>query len=387
MTTGELGDKPIASEAMRTSHLTSHIDLEPVPSDAMEISYPASQGRDGDSQLLGSDWSLTRGTDSCSNSYTDTESDDSQSVSLERECRLGVLRSKHTLLATLMQDVYAIFEKGWIGAAQEHTSPSSSAPSNFNLQPDNSTLSRGQKRPREDRDSTPPKDGQDGKRKSHQQSPASGKVDRLFACSFYKYDCMKYSCNAVNGSKYRACAGPGFNTISHLRYSSHSRTVWYDRLTILRQHLQRKHSAPIQCTRCWLVMVDLHTMSIHANQEVRCKREEPRPEGISLDKMELIKSKHGATWSDIYSIIFPGAPIPSPCKFDSASLRTRESWLIFMKTTTTILRKAPDRDHRDHRNLETLPISKRTVAGSSRDLWKPTSNSWSMLRWLPWKRD
>ena len=228
MTKREPGDKQIASETMRTSHLTSQIDLEPLPSDAMEVSYPASQGRGDDCQLLGSDCSLTPGTDSCSNSYTDTESDDSQSVSLERESQLAILRSKHTLLATLMRDVYVIFENGWIGAVQEHISPSSGASSKLNLQPDSLRLGRGQKRRREDRDSTPPKDGQDGKKRSHQQSQASGKEDRLFACSFYKYDSTKYSCNTVNGSKYRACAGPGFNTIARLKYISYSCKVSYD---------------------------------------------------------------------------------------------------------------------------------------------------------------
>ncbi|KAL8992289.1 MAG: hypothetical protein Q9169_007215, partial [Polycauliona sp. 2 TL-2023] len=53
-------------------------------------------------------------------------------------------------------------------------------------------------------------------------------------------------------------------------------------------------------------------MSTHANQEVRCEAQDPQPEGIFLDKMDLITSKWGATWADIYSILFPGAPVPSP---------------------------------------------------------------------------
>ena len=61
-------------------------------------------------------------------------------------------------------------------------------------------------------------------------------------------------------------------------------------------------------------------MSVHANQEIRCEAQDPRPEGISVDKMKLIISKWGATWADIYSIIFPGAPIPSPCKSPNFSI-------------------------------------------------------------------
>ncbi|KAL9003955.1 MAG: hypothetical protein Q9188_003204 [Gyalolechia gomerana] len=53
-------------------------------------------------------------------------------------------------------------------------------------------------------------------------------------------------------------------------------------------------------------------MSAHANQPLRCNQQDPRPEGISAEKMSLITSNWGATWADIYSVIFPGAPLPSP---------------------------------------------------------------------------
>lgn len=61
-------------------------------------------------------------------------------------------------------------------------------------------------------------------------------------------------------------------------------------------------------------MSDLQAMTNHANQDSRCEQNDPRPEGIAAEKMTLITSKWGATWGDIYSIIFPGAPVPSPCK-------------------------------------------------------------------------
>ena len=214
----ELENMPIASGAHKKLHLGSHLHLGSVPSDAMAISGSASQARTGECQLLESDHSSTQSTDNASNSCTDTDSDDSHSDSLEQESQLAILRSKHTILATLMRDMYAILENGWIKGVQEHTGPSSGGPSKLNLKPDSSPPSRRQKRRRNDRDSTPPKDGEDGKRKSHRQSKGSGKEDRLFACPFYKNDCTKYSCNSVNGSKYRACAGPGFITIARLKY-------------------------------------------------------------------------------------------------------------------------------------------------------------------------
>ena len=56
-------------------------------------------------------------------------------------------------------------------------------------------------------------------------------------------------------------------------------------------------------------------MGRHVNADVRC---EPgtiqAEEGISQEKMLLISSNWGATWEDIFKILFPGAPVPSPCE-------------------------------------------------------------------------
>ena len=53
---------------------------------------------------------------------------------------------------------------------------------------------------------------------------------------------------------------------------------------------------------------------MHANNEIRCERREPQPEGADQEKLELIFSIRGITWEKIYEVLFPGAPIPSPCK-------------------------------------------------------------------------
>ena len=57
-------------------------------------------------------------------------------------------------------------------------------------------------------------------------------------------------------------------------------------------------------------------MSVHANLEERCEQQEPKiVEGIDKDKMRLITETWGVSWEGIYEILFPGAPIPSPCEF------------------------------------------------------------------------
>ena len=82
-----------------------------------------------------------------------------------------------------------------------------------------------------------------------------------------------------------------------------------------RQHLRRTHVAPKQCRRCWLVYKNQGEEDRHVNADPRCEARPPQIEdGISEEKMLLINSKRGATWEDVFGILFPGAPIPSPCK-------------------------------------------------------------------------
>ena len=55
-------------------------------------------------------------------------------------------------------------------------------------------------------------------------------------------------------------------------------------------------------------------MTSHANAEDRCERGDPQAlEGVDNDKMRMIADTWGITWEGIYEILFPGAPIPSPC--------------------------------------------------------------------------
>ena len=56
-------------------------------------------------------------------------------------------------------------------------------------------------------------------------------------------------------------------------------------------------------------------MSLHLNAEERCRQQEPQiVEGVDEEKMRLITETWGVSWEGIYEILFPGAPIPSPCE-------------------------------------------------------------------------
>ena len=60
-------------------------------------------------------------------------------------------------------------------------------------------------------------------------------------------------------------------------------------------------------------MASSDELTRHANSDIRCERREPQPEGIGEAKLELI-SRRGVSWEYIYEVLFPGAPIPSPCE-------------------------------------------------------------------------
>lgn len=56
-------------------------------------------------------------------------------------------------------------------------------------------------------------------------------------------------------------------------------------------------------------------MALHANAQQRCEQKDPQvQEGVDHDKMRMITDTRGVSWEGIYEILFPGAPIPSPCK-------------------------------------------------------------------------
>ena len=61
-------------------------------------------------------------------------------------------------------------------------------------------------------------------------------------------------------------------------------------------------------------------LAAHLNKDDLCERVPGHIEGIDQDKMDLIHHEHyGESWEKIYSIIFPGAEIPNPCKCASGN--------------------------------------------------------------------
>ena len=146
-----------------------------------------------------------------------TDSDESSIFLEDEDSHLVVLHSKHMLLVDLMQEFYAIFDQRWAAKIQAHAG--SSIPNTPPSSQNKTSLpsSKGKKRCRDERDSTPPNDGESRKRPSFEISSNAEKQNDPFACPFHKNEPAKYCCSVVHGSKYRACVGPGFTSIARLK--------------------------------------------------------------------------------------------------------------------------------------------------------------------------
>ena len=224
----------------------------------------------------------------------DLQSDNTESSNSLPDTQTAMAYVKHILIKTLMREVYSMFDSQWNYNVRSHAGHQSEC-SLSGSQPGNSSSQKTGKRSLQERESSPPEDDSGRGEKRQRTDPHTKEVGRLLACPFHKYDPDKYGPNSISGTKFRSCIGPGFPSVARLK-----------------QHLKRTHRAPIQCQRCWITMPDLQAMARHANEENRCESADPQPEGIDHEKWSLITSSHGATWTKIYEIIFPGAPVPSP---------------------------------------------------------------------------
>jgi hypothetical protein len=231
-----------------------------------------------------------------------TSSNDQESLSDSTDDACGspdtltiMAHAKHQLIATLMREVYTMFDPQWTANVRSHTK-NQSGRSSSGSQIECFPSAKAGKRRMQEREDSPPGDGNSREEKRQRIKSQTQEPGLLFACPFNKFDPERYCPNPTSGAKFRSCIGPGFPSIARLK-----------------QHLKRIHSAPIQCQRCWITMPHLQAMARHANEEIRCERtDRPQPEGVDQDKMRLITSSWGATWTQIYGILFPGAPIPSP---------------------------------------------------------------------------
>lgn len=154
-------------------------------------------------------------------SKSETESDNVENLSIEDDSRLTILHSKHLLIVCLMREFYAIFDQRWSVVLRGYANTAANRNAQYDIDASfPSSDSQGtRKRKINGRDTTPPEDYDDERRSRKKSSLATVNLDGLFACPLYQNNPIRYCASIIDGSKFRACAGPGFATISRLKYA------------------------------------------------------------------------------------------------------------------------------------------------------------------------
>ena len=80
-----------------------------------------------------------------------------------------------------------------------------------------------------------------------------------------------------------------------------------------REHIKRNHY--YLCTRCGKIFPKHYKLSKHQQLEPPCPiAPYELPEVINEKQSAEIARRQTVNWNEIYSIIFPGEHVPSPCK-------------------------------------------------------------------------
>ena len=212
--TGE--QRPCDEKAMETSaskHSIFRAEHKTKDEDAVQSRI---LGNENTSNLKVSDYE-----ESIMQSEDSEGSDGSTSLSPEEDANVTIAFAKHELIASPMQDVYAMFNAHWDEGTRNHTASQSQGCKSRSERPhdaDQAPPEQGDKQENE-RDSPPPNDGDDKRRRANPRASDPARKDRklLLACPFHKNDPSIYRANHTLGSDFRACAGPGLPTISRLK--------------------------------------------------------------------------------------------------------------------------------------------------------------------------
>ncbi|KAK0710696.1 hypothetical protein B0H67DRAFT_583237 [Lasiosphaeris hirsuta] len=135
----------------------------------------------------------------------------------------------------------------------------------------------------------------------------------LFACPFYKLD----------PDTYRDC-----------------RRFELSRVKDVKQHLQRKHSPPSYCNRCYKVFGTKESLADHQRGDDPCERRDgPLPGSISEQQWQKLSQQYQSRgkpveeqWRDFWRILFPGRDPPRSVYLDNELAETisrmRAFWSI-----------------------------------------------------------
>ncbi|KAK5082288.1 hypothetical protein LTR05_007434 [Lithohypha guttulata] len=168
--------------------------------------------------------------------------------------------------------------------------------------------------PEEDQESEE-SDTSASKRQKHE---ASAEPQKLFACPYHKHDPVRYAQGNTTELHYRGCVKGLFRDISRMK-----------------QHLKRVHHYPgFYCRRCFEVFDTNDKLQDHSSLPEACEpRDCPYAERINETKQVKIHVKRPGKdpkdlWFEIFTIIFPGSPLPDSPYIERAQSRGIYSELL-----------------------------------------------------------
>ena len=184
-------------------------------------------------------------------------------------------------------------------ATTAETKQTESASSTRKGQPQSRRTSsrRSNERPEQEEDNSEDSDASSPKRQKHD---TNSDPQKLFACPYFKHDHIRYAEGNTHELHYRGCAGGLYRDISRVK-----------------QHLKRIHHRPdFYCRRCFEVFATNEKLQKHSSSRQGCDvRDCPYPEKLDETQQAKIHVKRPGKdpkdlWFEIFSIIFPGAPLP-----------------------------------------------------------------------------
>ncbi|KAK5084145.1 hypothetical protein LTR70_007945 [Exophiala xenobiotica] len=137
-------------------------------------------------------------------------------------------------------------------------------------------------------------------KRQKQETHDQGEPAKLFACPYYKHHPVRYGERNTDELNYRSCATGLLRDISRVK-----------------QHLKRTHHRPdFYCRRCFANFDNNEQLQKHSSSRQGCDvRNCPYPERLDETQQAKIHVKKPGKhprelWNEIFSVIFPGAPVP-----------------------------------------------------------------------------
>ena len=253
-----------------------------------------------------------------SESTCETESDmyEDECQSDESSCRAAFDDRQEDLFTKILKEFWCVWNKNTFDSsfrectkesgktnstcvAQSQSTSSAIAPSATS----NQARVNGKRNCSEDEDDHPSDDRNQGPNKPEGNSMPIADETSAFrlACPFRKHNTRKYN---MHHPTWKACAISSFESVARTK-----------------EHLYRKHTAPIQCVRCWIFFKSMDDLNIHISAINICAIRPGQPiEGLSSDIEKKLRSRKRASsdqseedrWRRMYGTIFPNEEVPSP---------------------------------------------------------------------------